>query len=934
MTATAHPEQQQSIFICTISTSSDIALKQFIATSKTVFSTSQFICPTKTAIDLAIRGKPPVIKPIQGDILNMPGNLLSLVISNWLNTQLRKPPPKAPAKRPAPARKNAKPSTPPEPSSPEPVIKGPFIVFILDYPRTVEQFQDVIINHHAPIYCHISIDGGAPQITDRKANAIVVNQNIANDLKHALSSELMFFDLNITSAIPFEQQLKDLMPKLYSIFNGSNEYKSFFSDTCYVTLPSYPKDKIFLPILPAEKPIRAKLSESAKGSTTSATSTNLQLHPPIFQMNALNIAYKTLILSEISIFMKSSALPYFSTDFQHYAEKYPKFPLPASLAQVLSIQPNFKANEIFLMRNAADRNNIPYETIFRILMKKKFEEIIGNKISDRNIKEFLPLEILPNVIAPLSEEFSQFKAFEFGGKLLLAFYHQIPEKLPIQEFNDTYKLPSYCGFGKFYKEHGPFSTEPIDIKFPNDIGVNIGHNDLFVGMDSDETTMNTTHYFCESGLRVVTYQPQIENGYLESLHFNLSYCQNERFSFNLTQNPNPSSNEEEEEDIVETITSVRGALSKNTDIYFEHSNEKIRFIISRKNIKVEFDINNHTIIISGLEGESHRIITPKGKLIRYSPQPIIYHTDGSISRFFKETWEMVDSNGKGYIKRGNKWFYEPKFDTTSNTIETYFTSRKVTSRSDGLSIIEDDDDATLIFPDGTKYNKKKKMFTHKKLPSIIVDNGSITIDSKEFIAAFGENRDCSLALKNHNCTISFNEELRQLYINFGQAGNVMTMVDLLTGSIAHVGAKRFVYYLSDDWKWVLGKQLCSKKEIIQHFQDGDFIERVQTLDKIDKDEIENIISNGHTPRLFIVEKDFNDFNVFELIDDNTFKTISEQSINWSQKNDIYQTLWFDTKPKSFREIIVLPKITSDIIQKVEKAMEKENLIRKIIMKLE
>ena len=269
-----------------------------------------------------------------------------------------------------------------------------------------------------------------------------------------------------------------------------------------------------------------------------------------------------------------------------------------------------------------------------------------------------------------------------------------------------------------------------------------------------------------------------------------------------------------------------------------------------------------------------------------------------------------------------------------NTIETYFTSRKVISRSDGLSIIEDDDDATLIFPDGTKYNKKKKMFTHKKLPSIIVDNGSITIDSKEFIAAFGENRDCSLALKNHNCTISFNEELRQLYINFGQAGNVMTMVDLLTGSIAHVGAKRFVYYLSDDWKWVLGKQLCSKKEIIQHFQDGDFIERVQTLDKIDKDEIENIISNGHTPRLFIVEKDFNDFNVFELIDDNTFKTISEQSINWSQKNDIYQTLWFDTKPKSFREIIVLPKITSDIIQKVEKAMEKENLIRKIIMKLE
>lgn len=935
MTATAHPELQQPIFICSVSSSSDVALKQFLTTSKTVFSATQFICPMKTAIDLAIKGKPPVIKPITGDILNMSGNLLSLVVSNWLNTQLRKPPPKAPTKRPTTSRKNAKPSSPVDSAPPEPALKGPFIVFILDYPKTVEQYQDVIVNYHAPIYCHISIEGGVPQVTDRKGNVQIVNQNISNDLKQVLSSYLLFFDVNINSEIPFEQQLKDLIPKLYSVYHGSIEYKLFYSDTCYVSIPPYPEKSILMPVLPVEKPTRSRLSENAKGSSISTVFTSFQFQPPIIRMDALKLAYKAIFLSEINNFIKSSTFPYFSTNFQHYAEKYPKFPLPASLAQSLAIQPNFKANDIFLMRNASDRNEIPYDTIYRVLMKKKFEEVIGYKISDRNYKEFLTLEILPNVIAPLSEEFSEFKAFEFAGKLLLAFYHHLPENLPIQEFNDVYKLPSFCGFGEFYKKHGPFSNEPEEndqtdqFNQYKSVRINIGRNDLFVEMESDKTKATSTHYFCETGLRVVTYQPEIGNGYLEKLHFNLSYCQNERFSFVLSQKPNPTSNEEEEEDSVETITSIRGVLSKNTEIFFDHSNDKINFIISRKNIKIEFDINNHTVIISGIDGESHRIITAKGNLIRYSPQPTIYHTDGSISHFHIDSWERVDSKGKGFIKRGNKWFYEPKFDTSSSTTSTHFTSRKVTVRSDGLSIIEDDDDeVTFIFPDGTKYNKKTQTFSHKKMPSITVNNGAITIDSKEFTAVFHENRNCNFSLKNNDCSLSFNEDLRQLLIQFGQAANVMTMVDLLTGSIANVGAKRFVYYLSDEWKWILGRQLCSRKEILQHFQDGDFIERIQNVDKIEKDEIEAIISNGHTPRLFIVEKDFNDFNVFELIDDNQFKSISEKAINYSSKNlDEFQTLWFDTKPKSFKEVMVLPKITNEMTRKVEEAMEREKLIQ-------
>ena len=68
--------------------------------------------------------------------------------------------------------------------------------------------------------------------------------------------------------------------------------------------------------------------------------------------------------------------------------------------------------------------------------------------------------------------------------------------------------------------------------------------------------------------------------------------------------------------------------------------------------------------------------------------------------------------------------------------------------------------------------------------------------------------------------------------------------------------------------------------------------------------------------------------MFELLDDNAFKTISEQSMNYSPKNtEKFQTLWFDTKPKSFREVIILPKITNEITQKVEKIMEEEKIIQ-------
>ncbi|OHT10882.1 hypothetical protein TRFO_19675 [Tritrichomonas foetus] len=879
----------------------------------------------KSAIDLAIRSKPPVIKPIPGDILNLPGNLVSLVVTNWLGIQLRKPPPKAPAKRLTQQRKGGK-TVNVEPPPPEPELQGPFLVFITDYPRTVEQFQDVLAQQ-APIYCHLTIDGGPP-VTDKK-NSAAVNPatNFENDLKEVLSSEMKFFTIKISSETPMEQQLMEIIQQIHSVYNGYVEYRREFVDTCYITLPTYPKEPILFPLLPAEKPQKST-RDSGRGSISLAGLASSQPQNPIVATDALNAAYKSMILSEIESFIRTSAQPCFSTHFQHYAEIFPAFPLPASLAQVLAIRPNSKAKEIFLMRRAADRNNVPYDTIFRVHIRKKFEEMIGYSIGERNQKEYLAFEILPNVIAPLSEQFSEFKMAEFGGKILLAFYHKIPEDLPILERHDTYELPTYVGFGKWFDEHGPFTHEVKDIKIPKDVGVSTGGSSLFMGMESDQTTSIATHYFCESGLRVVTYQPKTENGMLEDLHFHLSYCQNERFAFKMSQRPSPTTGEEEEEDSVETLTSIRGVLSKNTEFYFDHSSDKANFIMTYKNTRVEFDILKHICIISGIEGESHRIITPDGKLIKYCPNPIIYHSDGTIATKIRDKWKMVDSEGIGYVKRDGKWLLEPKFNETSTTISTYFTSRKVTNRSDGLSTIDDNGEITLIFPDETKYNMKTHTFYHSKIPSVSVNERVITIDSKEFTAEFANNCDCSFTLKNQDCTISFNEDLRHLLIQYGQFCNVMTIVDLLTGNIAHVGARRFVYYLTEDWKWNLGRQLCSKKDMLQHFQDGDFIDRIQAIEKVDKEEIETIITNGHKPRLFIVEKDFNDFNVFELLDDSVYKTIADQAINQPKKNTEKDlTLWFNTKPKSFREIKILPKITSEMAKQAEEVVQKENEIQ-------
>ena len=922
MTATAHPELRQPTFICPISATADSAMKQFLPLTKNILSPVQFVCPMKQAIDLALKSKPPLIKPIPGDIMNLPGNLVSLVVVNWLAVQLRKPPPKAPQKRGNASRKGSRTAQPEIPAKTEPEHKGPFIVFITDYPRSVEQYKEVI-DQQAPIVCHININGGTMYV-DKKASNSQNSLTFAHDLKKALSDRMKFFEVKYGSDIPVDQQFKDVIQNIYSVYNGYVEYKNIFSNTCYVNIPSYPKEPILLPQLPPEKPVRQRVDKSGAPPPPPTP-------PPFYQTDALKAAYKSMLFTEIDEHLKKNFTPYFSSSFQHYAENFPAFPLPAKLAQILSIIPDFRSNEIFLMRGAADRNGIDFDIIFRVMVKKKVEEMIGYSIGQRNYKEYFKIEILPNIIGPLFEQFSEFKYTEYAGKLILVFYQKFPHRLQVLKREDSFSLPIYTGFGKWYDSKGPFSSDAIDINFPKDIGINVGNENVFMGLEFDTTKRSSTHYFCESGLEIVTYKPKVSHNLLENLIFYLTFCQTQKFSFRISQHPPTLPPEEEEDDIPETSLFIRGVICKNIEFCFDYETEKINFSVIRKQSKIEIDIVNKVVIISGVPGERHRVYTQNGKVIKYAPDPIIYSSDGSITHRIRGGWKMVDAEGKGYIKRNGKWYLEPKFDVTSNTKSTYFTKRKVTNRTDGLTYIEDEDENedTFVFPDGTRFNKLTNTFYHKKIPSVKIDDKKIIIEAKEFTIELSNNSNCTFTLKNQESVISYTDDDRHLLIQYGTSGNILTLIDLLSGYLVNLCSRRLLYYLSEDWKWKVGKMLCSKKEMLQHFHVGDHLERIQEVKKLETEEIESIISTGQSPRIFIVEKDFNDFNVHELLTDASYKIIYDHAINQSNnnQNETNITLWYDTKPRSFRELRVLPKITPEIEKEVEDALQKENMIK-------
>jgi hypothetical protein len=93
---------------------------------------------------------------------------------------------------------------------------------------------------------------------------------------------------------------------------------------------------------------------------------------------------------------------------------------------------------------------------------------------------------------------------------------------------------------------------------------------------------------------------------------------------------------------------------------------------------------------------------------------------------------------------------------------------------------------------------------------------------------------------------------------------------------------------------------------------------------MDQSEIHQIMTNGHPPRLFVVEKQFGQFRVHELIDEKTWKDIMAKA----RKDSPRPCLWFDTEPASFREFggvkLVLPeKVGQMSAEQIEKAIEKQ-----------
>jgi hypothetical protein len=786
---------------------------------------------------------------------------------------------------------------------------------LTDFPRTVQQFL-ALLDSPSSVICFVTLEG--PPENDRK-NAVV--KDLTAEFRTIFSKDLAFLSYNFASGAP-EEVTQRMLDDLMATYIAYVKCQQTFVDVRFVSIPRYPLAPIPVPQLAPEKPV--------KGSAASAKAAQQQAQPPPppNMTRALTTAYERAVLTQLDDFLTRASLPSYSAHFQHAAELLQNYPLPATLSAVLMHQPDPRPPEIFTMRVLAETTSLSYDTIFSVKMLQKFEETIGYSVGERRHVEQIPLDFVPNVMAPLLATCSQFKWMEFAGCILMVFFHGLPERLPIMELSEAFTLPLYHGFGRWLEGQPPFEPLLEPIPPETEIGVNCSSLDLFIGFKNDQTVKKTQTYFCESGLRVDTYPATIVNTLAESLSFLVSFRDASRFSFHISQRPMVPRPDEEEDLNVETTMKIRGVLGRGCEFFMDHTPFKVLFVILTPQARIEFDAIKGRTVMIGAAKESHRVITAKGELILFGPHPIIYRTDGSIQQYIKGVWHFINADGKAFVKKESGWCQNPEKDTTSETISTYFTNRKVTNRSDGVSFVEDGEDLTVVFPDHTKYSHKDQTFSHPSLPAVHILTDKIEIETSVFKAAFTAAKECSLELKNGECSLTFTEEIRHLHIHFGQSKNALTMVDLLSGTVVHVGARRLVYYLSDEWQWTLGRQLCSKKDLIQHFEDGDFVERIEAVTEMEREEIESIFSLGHKPRLFLVERLGSSFEVNELLAALDFQTLAEQSSNRISKRDESRvTLWFDTEPRTFREIritnAIADQVKAEVFDGIERQLEAE-----------
>jgi hypothetical protein len=706
---------------------------------------------------------------------------------------------------------------------------------------------------------------------------------------------------------PIDLQWPRVLERIALLCRAYCDYRSAFVDARHVAIPSFPATPLPMPQLAADR-TKAKVAPAPL--------------PPM-RTAALTFAYERMLLELVESTLCAGDHREFSGLFRHSAELLPRLPLPCSLADVLSVVPEFHGKETFAMRNIEKACGIPYDAISYHMSHERFEELVGQKIVERHHIEHIPLESLANVMGGLSSEYSQFRWTQFGGRLLLAFFHPTPQDLPIEKCDETFELPAYCGFGRWFADHenGTFSDEREEL--PQDVGASVGRFDLFLGLAQPKSVSSLTKYFSESGLKVISYPAVIVNGILSNLSFTVTDALARRFAFTLSQRGSSQNGDDEEEESVETSAIVRGKLGPSLEFIFELEDGSNFFAIGMGSCKVTFDLLKSHVIVSGAPDESHRILTREGKLIRFAPDPIIYSPDGSVQTYSKKVWRRVDGAGRAFVKRDGRWFCEPEMNATSETFSTFFTSRKVVKHSNGVAFIEDGDDSHIAFPDGTRYDRKTQTYSHPSLPSTSIVSDSFHVNSKEITAVFTRDRTCELTLRDGSCSINYAERLSNLLIQFDSSSE-MTTIDLLTGVVAMIGARRCVYYLADDWNWRLGRLLCSRKEILQHFQDGVFTDRLQPMTEMEQSEIQQIMTNGHPPRLFMVEKQFAQFAVHELLDDKTWKNI----IAKARKDGPRSCLWFDTEPPTFRELgdckVILPEKAGQMTaEQIEKAIEKQ-----------
>jgi hypothetical protein len=877
-------------FIVPLAFTSDVTQRAFLSASKEFFTTAQFLCPMKAAAELAARARPPLVPLPQSDPFGIPGKYATRVITNWFVNQLRKPGPKTPTKRqPAGKRGPKSPAAISGSASSISELQMPYIIFLADYPRTPEILSDMILSQ-SPVVCHITVDNSAqPPPTEGRKGQSGVFQNAATEWRDRVPCEMPWLTFDI-AAEPIESQWPKLLERVQLLCRAYCEYRRTIADARHIAIPSFPTRPLPMPQIAVDR---------TKAKT---------FPPPLppMQTAALNVAYERMLLELVESALGPPDVHAFSDRFQHCAELLPRYPLSRHLADVLSVIPEFHGAETFAMRNIAQRCATPYEAILCHMSHHRFEELIGQKFAERRHLEHIPLEVLANVMGGLSSEYSQFKWTQFGGQLLLAFFHAMPQELPIEKYNETFALPAYCGFNRWCSEHenGTFPDEYAGL--PLDVGTNVGRFDLFMGLDQPKSVSSLTKYFSESGLVVVSYPAVVANGVLSNLSFAVTDSLYHRFAFALSQRASSQSGDNEEEEPVETSARIRGMLGHSLEFVFEVDTGSNTFAIVIGSCTVTFDVLKSHVLISGAPEESHRILTRDGKLIRFAPHPIIYSPDGSVGTYSKKVWRLVDAAGRAFVKRDGSWFCEPELNATSENFSTFFTSRKVVKHSNNVSFVEDGDKSEIVFPDGTRYDRKTRTYSHPCLPSAAIVGDSFHVNSKEVTADFAPDQMCKLALRDGSCSINYTERISNLVIQF-DSSNEMTTIDLLTGVVATIGARRCVYYLAEDWNWRIGRQLCSKKEILQHFQNGAFTDRLQPVTEMDQSEIHQIMTNGHPPRLFVVEKQFGQFGVHELIDDKTWKNILAKA----RKDSPRSCLWFDTEPPSFREFGSVKVVSSE-----------------------